>query len=501
MVKEARKLRPISMSKAQIKAFATDLRYPLKPYQIDLVHRTVNSSDEVIYYDGARQIFGKTQVQVMSMLIFAINGRRVLYSAHKKDTVRAIMQRLVGLARQLKGTGVIAREALSNGFEEIFFESDGSIHFRVRTDGTGVGLSLDVIIWDEAQLVSRRAVSDMGPALDSSDYPVSIHIGTPPKDAEYNLCPDAPFTVAYLNDDPNFIHHGPQVEYTPDLEYSWDEYGRQIVSWRDPRSLRVRLDNKWKAAVTPAQREDFWRDNASVWKRPEKWVNHEPLLDFDDLKAMFTKAGSLAQRFYVGVGVNPESQLAYVAANDGRQLMIAREIDLGAGDLEPLAQWLRENARKFKVIRIPGNARGRALKDLLVDKGISNAKLRLVGLPELSSSIARFLRMTKAGEWKVYDTMDTRTALGSFWLGFDQKSGSSYVEAASKSDEALVLSLIQASVDENLTLRARELNGTTVEGAGSQSERVTEEDDTTPSIPFTEAQIVTERPKAKAMVW
>lgn len=498
---DARDLRPIRMSKAQIKAFAADLKYPLKPYQIDLVHRTVNSSEETIFYDGARQIFGKTQVQVMSMLIFAINGRVVLYSAHKKDTVRAIMNRLVGLARQLRGTGVIGREALSNGFEEIFFNSGGAIHFRVRTDGTGVGLSLDVIIWDEAQLVSRRAVSDMGPALDSSDYPVSIHIGTPPKDAEYNLCPDAPFTVAYLNENPNFIHNGPAVEYSPDLEYSWDEYGRHIVSWRDPRSLRPRLEKKWMEAVTPTQREDFWRDNASVWKRPERWINHEPLLGMDALKGMFTKVGSLAQRFYVGIGVNPESQLAYVSANDGRQIMIAQEIDLGAGDLEPLGVWLRENARKFKIIRIPANARGRALKDLLVDKGISPAKLRLVGLPELSSSVARFLRMTKSGEWKVYDTMDTRTALSSFWLEFDTKSGSSYPQAASKEDEALVLSIMQASVDENLTLRARSLNGTAVDGAGSQSGRVTDKDDTTPAVPPPAPQIVAERPKPKVMAW
>jgi len=454
-----RELDPITITKTEIKEFATDLGMPLKDYQVDLVYVIVRTEGSVVYYDGPRQTFGKSQVGIVSALILAIAKRAITYTAHRKDTTLSVMRRFAALTRQLSDSDLIEKESLSNGFEQIFFTSGGEIHFRTRTDGTGVGGNMDVIFYDEAQMVSERAISDLDPSVDGSTRSVRVHMGTPPKDDEYRLYPDAPFTTAMLSDSPKFIHGGPKgVWYEPGLEYTWQDHGSKISSWKHKASLKSELAQAWAECATERQKEAFFRDKLAIWKRPETWTVHEPAIDGDMMKKIFTGVQSMASSFYGGIGVLPKSDKAYVSANDGRQLMVAQEIDLSGGDLDPLVDWVRKNARKFKLIRIPANERGKAIHQALLDRGIHRSKIRLVTLPELSSSIARFFKLTEAGELKVYERDYVRIALGSFWLRFDDRSGSNDVASEVPQDQALVLSLMQACVEQQLVSRARSLN-------------------------------------------
>lgn len=451
-------LKPISMTKTEVLAFAKSLNYDLKSYQVDEVHRIIHTSHDVVCLDGARQNTGKSHVTIIACLILAIAGRVILYSIHRKEGARAMMKRFSGLTAKLKGSNLVLKESLSNGFEEIWFNSGGAIHFRARTDGMGVGLTVDVIIYDEAQLVGDRTFSDLNPTADASDYPVRVHLGTPPKDEEFNLAPNALFTSFFLTEDPRIIRNGIPGWYTPGLEYTWEDHGSKLKSWKHSATLKKQLAQGWTEAKTETQREAFFRDNLSMWKQREIFIQKEPILTPKDLKLMMSEQSTPGTTFFGGVGIIPESQVAYVSAFDGRQLKIVQEVELPNGSLDGLVDWIKENSRKFRLLRIPGNARGTALTQALSEKGLK-AKLKTVALPELSSSVDRFLKNTGSGEWTVYDRDYVRVALGSFWLDFDKRSGSVVPKCGVPQDSALVLAVMMSSVDKRLTERARSING------------------------------------------
>lgn len=486
-------LKPISMTKAQVQAFAKSLDYDLKQYQVDEVHQIIHTSHEVVVLDGARQNTGKSHITIIACLILAIAGRKILYSIHRKDGTRAMLRRFAGLTHKLKGSDLVAKESLSNGFEEIFFSSGGAIHFRARTDGMGVGLTVDVIVYDEAQLVNDRAFSDLNPTADASDFPLRIHLGTPPKDEEFNLAPNALFTTFFLTEDPRVIRNGIPGFWKPGLEYSWEAHGSKLKSWKHAATLKKQLAQGWTEAKTEIQKEAFFRDNLSMWKQREIHIQKEPILSADHLKKLLSERSTRATTYYGGVGIIPDSQLAYVSAFDGRQLKIVQEVELPNGSLDGLVDWLKENSRKFRLIRIPSNARGTALQQALTDKGMKS-KLKMVALPELSSSVDRFLKNTDSGEWTVYDRDYVRVALGGFWLEFDKRSGSVVPKCGVAQDTALVLSLIQASVDRRLTDRAKDLN------REEQEPEEGSEDAVKLAQAISEGHRV-ERPRAKAYGW
>lgn len=491
-VETARSLKPIKMNKTEILQFATTMGYPLKPFQVDRVHDTIHAGWKTIYYDGGRQITGKSHIQIVASLILAIAGRRILYTAHEGDAVRSMMYRFASLTEKLIGSDIVKKESLSNGFQEIFFTSGGFIQFKIRVDGKGVGGNFDVIIYDEAQMVSERAFSDMDNTVEGSEIPIRVHIGTPPKPDEYRLYPEAPFTIAMLNDDPDFIHHGPPgVWYEPGLEYSWEEHGSKVPTWKTAPVLKKQLALAWAKCYTENQKQAFFRDKLSVWTRPDQWERPDPAFEGESLDKIFTTVQTKASNFYMGVGIFPDSSKAYVAANDGRQLMIAQEIDLGAGDLDPLVDWLRTNARKFKLLRIPENQRGKALYQALADRGVVKTKMRLVSLPELSTSTARFFKLTADEQLKVYERDYVRIALSQFWVSFDQRSGSSMPDSDDPETKALVNSLVQACVEPKLIQRARDLNRNS-----RVDEELPEDDGSTPQKP---AQ--PQRPAAKSFAW
>ena len=125
---------------------------------------------------------GKTYTIGRAMLLrcLAHADTTVLWTAHRTRTSDDTFQGLSGyceasLARWLKSV----RRA--NGQQEISFANGSRILFGAREQGFGRGFSgVDFEVFDEAQILTERAMDDMVPAMNAAPNPLLILMGTPP---------------------------------------------------------------------------------------------------------------------------------------------------------------------------------------------------------------------------------------------------------------------------------------------------------------------------------
>lgn len=69
-----------------------------------------------------------------------------------------------------------------NGMQEITFANGSKILFGARAQGFARGNdAVDIIVFDEAQILTEQAISDMVPATNTSPNALVLYIGTPPR--------------------------------------------------------------------------------------------------------------------------------------------------------------------------------------------------------------------------------------------------------------------------------------------------------------------------------
>ncbi len=72
-----------------------------------------------------------------------------------------------------------------NGMQEITFANGSKILFGARAQGFARGNdAVDIIVFDEAQILTEQAISDMVPATNTSPNALVLYIGTPPRPAD-----------------------------------------------------------------------------------------------------------------------------------------------------------------------------------------------------------------------------------------------------------------------------------------------------------------------------
>lgn len=408
-------------------------------WQIDTIYQTCKQKE--YYLSGPRQI-GKTTLAADTSLILAMKGLKVVYLCHRVDNVRDVMQRVLEYANPLKKEGIVTRISPSHGFYEIDFASGGKISFKVRTNSVSVGLTVDAIIWDEAQKIDSKIVEDVRPTLSQSDYKIQLFIGTPPKDDDWRLYYGGPFMEAKKRGLKNYKEFSAAEQYSPDIKIN-----KATALKANPAGYRTK--NFWadlERAAESMSHESFCRQYLGVWNVPQKNVQHEPQLTAKEVDKMLTTVGSKAKRFTASIGISANTNNAYIALNDGSTTEIAERFELEIGGLDDLIYWIKDRMSMFNVVRVPSTARGKALAAEFKAMNMG-AKIKVVTLPEFSNNLARFLKQTEEESLKVYKADDVSLALSSFWLSFEPRSGSHDVKSGVPADVTLMMALVNSTVD------------------------------------------------------
>lgn len=130
-----------------------------------------------------RQV-GKTFL--LGSLVFAMclrqPGLTVIWTAHRGRTSAETFQSMQALAARSKVKPRVKGVRRTTGEEAILFENGARILFGARESGFGRGFSeVDVLVLDEAQILTEKTIEDMVPATNQSDNPLIFMIGTPPR--------------------------------------------------------------------------------------------------------------------------------------------------------------------------------------------------------------------------------------------------------------------------------------------------------------------------------
>jgi hypothetical protein len=222
--------------------------------------------DLAVMVDGVgmslpRQV-GKTYL--LAALIFAIcilrPGLLVIWSAHHGKTHAETFLAMQAFAKRLKVAPYVEQVFVGSGDEEIRFVNGSRILFGARERGFGRGIpGVDVLVFDEAQILSDRALANMLATMNTSTFGLALYIGTPPKpedNAESFKRMRADAYAGRLTD-------GAWIEFGADKDADPDDRAQLVKAnpsypHRTPEKSIQRLKRK----LTP---EDFLREGLGIW--------------------------------------------------------------------------------------------------------------------------------------------------------------------------------------------------------------------------------------------
>lgn len=174
-----------------VRSRALDMGIPMDQWQDGLGRLALSKRESGLYAAGIggvvmsipRQV-GKTYL--IAGIVFALctlfPNLTVIWTAHRTRTHNETFKKMQSMARKSKIVPYIENVRAANGEQEISFKNGSRILFGARESGFGRGFDeVDILVLDEAQILSEDAMSDMVPATNAAPNGLVFLMGTPPR--------------------------------------------------------------------------------------------------------------------------------------------------------------------------------------------------------------------------------------------------------------------------------------------------------------------------------
>ncbi|WP_247208101.1 terminase [Williamsia sp. DF01-3] len=200
----------------------------------------------------------------MTGLIFGLSinrpGTLTVWSAHHARTHGETFLSMLAFAERLRVAPYIEQTFTGAGTEEIRFRNGSRVLFGARERGFGRGIpGVDIIVADEAQIMSENAVDAMTATMNTSKFGLAFYIGTPPKPTDpseaFTRMRDAAWAGTLT--DGVWIEFGVEPGVNPDSPDTW-KAANPSYPHRTPRESMLRLKRK----LSP---ESFLREGLGIW--------------------------------------------------------------------------------------------------------------------------------------------------------------------------------------------------------------------------------------------
>lgn len=208
-----------------------------------------------------RQV-GKTYL--LAALIFALcidsPGLLVIWSAHHARTHGETFLAMQGFAGRSKVEPYVDFIHTGAGTEEIRLHNCSRILFGARERGFGRGIpAVDVLIFDEAQILSDRAMANMLATMNTSKFGLQLYIGTPPRPEDMSEAFRRMRDSAVKNDLPDgaWIEFGADPGSDPLDRKQWAK-ANPSYPHRTGATAFLRLKKKLAA-------DDYLREAMGIW--------------------------------------------------------------------------------------------------------------------------------------------------------------------------------------------------------------------------------------------
>jgi hypothetical protein len=208
-----------------------------------------------------RQV-GKTYL--LAGLLFALcvdnPGLLVIWSAHHSKTHNETFLAMQGFAKRLKVAPYVEQVYTGSGDEAVVFVNGSRILFGARERGFGRGIpGVDVLVMDEAQILSDKALENMLATLNTSQLGLALYIGTPPRPEDNSEAFTRIRTEALSgdSDDLVWIECGADPDADPHDEKQW-AMANPSFPHRTPRESILRLLRRLKE-------DGFRHEGLGIW--------------------------------------------------------------------------------------------------------------------------------------------------------------------------------------------------------------------------------------------
>lgn len=207
-----------------------------------------------------RQI-GKTFTVMWMLFGLAMNEPLLaVWTAHRTRTANETFEAMRAMANRPAVAPFIKSVRAANGQQHVEFTNGSRILFGARESGFGRGFAgVDMLILDEAQILSQKALDDMVPATNTAANPLIIRMGTPPKPTD--TCEAfTEFRAAALAgslDDGLYVELGASDDADPDDRRQWHRANPSFPR-RTPESAILRMRRQ-------LGEESFRREALGIW--------------------------------------------------------------------------------------------------------------------------------------------------------------------------------------------------------------------------------------------
>lgn len=404
------------------------MRYPLDRWQIGFGQLLFAKRADGIYGCGVggavasipRQV-GKTHM--MAGLIFALciakPNTLVLWTAHRSRTHSETFGAMQGIAHRPEIAPFIKTIQRGSGKEAVVFTNGSRILFGARENGFGRGFAeVDVAVFDEAQILSEKAMEDMVPATNAAENGLVIMLGTPPRPTD----PGEVFTArreSALAGDPDTLY----------LEFSADE-NANLDSKAQWAKANPSFPHRTTATAILRMRkllgsdDSFRREGLGIWDKvtgaqkafqPDAWkerAGQPPEAGKDVFGVRFSADGA---EVALAAARKPETGPIFVEAirseplSSGTDWLVdflaarkdsaAQFVIDGKAGVSYLVQALRDAGVKNKLIIITPTTDQVIAAHSTFDQGVIDGSLAHSGQPELTAQVLAATRrpIGKAG--------------------------------------------------------------------------------------------------------
>lgn len=339
-----------------------------------------------------RQV-GKTHL--ISAIVFALcvnmPGLLVIWTAHHMATSSETFLAIQGFASREKVAAHVKFVHTGSGDEEVRFHNGSRILFGARERGFGRGIpGVDVLIFDEAQILSDKAMSNMLATMNTSKFGLQFYIGTPPKpeDNAETFKRMRREALAGTLEDGVWIEFGADSDARDDDRAQWRKMNPSYPA-RTPTQSLQRLKRK----LTPA---DWRREGMGIWD------DDSPGSRAISAEMWAARAVEVAPEGVISYGVTfsiEGDRVSLAGARKHADGVHAELIDMMTGPvksgLDSLADWLAGCWQDTAQIVICGAAGAAVLKQKLRERKVPEKVIWVLNTTQYTTACSTMLEAVK----------------------------------------------------------------------------------------------------------
>lgn len=330
-------------------------------------------------------------------------GLKVVWTAHRTRTSTNTFRSLQAMVKRKRVRPHLAPGRsngirTTNGEQEIAFRNGSIIMFGAREQGFGRGIDeIDILVFDEAQILTEKALEDMVAATNQARHPhgaLIFYMGTPPRPID----PGEAFTnkrrkaiaskpedqVVGIGGDAVYIEFSADPDADLDDRKQWEK-ANPSYPHRTPLESMLRLRDNLPS-------DDAWRREAlGIW-------------DDDDKVTVLPGWGSCFLDVepppvqVIGLAVSLGGDYGSIASAD---LWDDGDINLNAVERRPGSTWLVAEAKRIQeehgcLVALDEKCPDASLYPALVKAGVTVAVMKLEDYIEACSDMANRVKERRA---------------------------------------------------------------------------------------------------------